>query len=65
MTAAVKHFLESFERLSTNEQHEAAREILRRSMDHAYGPLTDEALAEIAEESFLGLDRREEADERA
>jgi hypothetical protein len=65
MTTAVKHLLESFQRLSTNEQHEAMREILRRNLAQPYGPLTDEALAEIADESFLDLDQREAADERA
>jgi hypothetical protein len=65
MTIAVKHLLESFDQLSPNEQHEAAREILRWSMEQPYGPLSDEALTEIAAESFLELDRREKADEGA
>lgn len=59
MTSAIQHLLESFERLSTSERREAAREILRRSMEQPYGALSDEALAEIAESSFVELDRRD------
>ena len=65
MTTAVKQLIESFEQLSTNEQHQAVRELLRRSMEPSYGPLSDEALNEIAEESFLELDQREASNERA
>jgi hypothetical protein len=49
--------LESFDRLSVAEQHDAIREILLRCESQ---PLTDDALTEIANESFLELDRREQ-----
>lgn len=63
MTAAVRSILESFERLSDAEQHQAATEILRRTATLDYPPLDDEALAQIAELTFLELDAREAADE--
>ena len=65
MTTAVKQLIESFEQLSTSEQRQAVKELLRRSMEPSYGPLSDEALTEIAEESFLELDQREASNERA
>jgi DNA-directed RNA polymerase specialized sigma54-like protein len=65
MTTAVKHLIESFEQLSTNEKREAVREILQRSVNEPHEPLSDDALIEIAEESFLELDRREAANETA
>jgi hypothetical protein len=65
MTTAVKHLIESFDRLSTIEKREAIREILRRSMNEPHEPLSDDALVEIAEESFLELDRQEATNESA
>jgi hypothetical protein len=65
MTTAVRHLIDSFEQLSTSEQREAVREILRRSMSEPLAPLSDDALSEIAEESFLEFDRREGINENA
>jgi hypothetical protein len=62
MTTAVKRLLASFEALSESEQREAALELLKRALPESYGPLPDEALVEIAEQSFLEYDAREAAD---
>ncbi len=64
MTSAAKDFIESFERLSTSDQREVAREILRRDMPPDYGSLSEDALVEIGAESFLELDRHEQAHDR-
>lgn len=62
MTASVRLLLESFERLSDSERYEAAVEILRRTPLEDDGPLDDETIDRIAEESFLEYDAREAAD---
>jgi hypothetical protein len=61
MVTAVKDLLTAFDRLSADEQREAA-EILRRTRDTDYPPIDDEALARIADETFLEYDAREAAD---
>jgi hypothetical protein len=60
MTTAVRALLESFEALSQAEQQEAAIELLR----HFKSPqeLSDNALVELVEGVFRGLDERESAD---
>jgi len=64
MTSTVQQFLESFDRLSADEQREAASEILQRTRDLDYPPLDDETRDRLAEEVFLELDAREAADGR-
>ena len=64
MTSSVRSFLESFENLTEHEKHDAAAEILRRTIPTEYPPLDDEALAQIADLTFLELDAREAADEQ-
>jgi hypothetical protein len=62
MTQAVQQLLAKFDSLSKEEQHVAAVEVLRRATPGDDGPLTDEALLELADALFVELDRQEEAD---
>ncbi len=64
MTRSVQDLLDTFDRLPEVEKREAASEILRRVRGFTFAPLSDEELILSAEELFLELDRREEADER-
>ena len=61
MTQAVQQLLATFDKLSEEEQHIAAVEVLRRAPPEE-AALTDEALVEITDAIFLELDRREDAD---
>jgi hypothetical protein len=61
MSSAVQELIVRFEQLTEEERRDATREILRRAVPEGYGPLSDEDLVTIAEESFLEMDRREEA----
>jgi hypothetical protein len=65
MTAIVRQLLDSFDRLSVADQHEAAIEILRRSLPINFPPLDDQTLIQSAEELFLNLDAQEAAGESA
>lgn len=60
--ATVQYLLDTFDSLPPPERHEAAIAILRRVADLDYGPLDDESIDRIAEESFLEYDAREAAD---
>ncbi len=62
MTTAVKQLLKTFDNLSAGERREVTLELLRRSAMEDYGPLSDDALAELADETFLELDAREAED---
>lgn len=59
MSSAVQEILARFEKLSEEERRDATREILRRTVPADYGPLSDDALAELADEIFVELDKRE------
>jgi hypothetical protein len=59
MTTAVKELLNRFERLSEQEQQEAARAILVRTAQMDSPELSDEQLTALADEAFLELDQRE------
>jgi len=59
MTTGVRQLLQEFDQLTASEQSDAVREILRRTIAAPVPPLSDDALVEIGEESFLELDRRE------
>ncbi|WP_199315322.1 hypothetical protein [Aerosakkonema funiforme] len=59
MTASVENILNSFELLSKSEKRQIASEILKRTLSFDFPSLTDEELAESAEEIFLQLDKRE------
>lgn len=62
MTTGANDVLKSFERLSPGEQQEVASEILRRVIDLETPPLSDDQLAQLADDLFVELDRREEED---
>jgi hypothetical protein len=62
MTRSVEDLLDTFDRLPDDEKREAASEILRRIRRLEFGPISDNELIVSAEELFLDLDRREEAD---
>jgi len=59
MTADIKEILNDFELLSDNEKKYLASEILRRTVQFDFPPLTDNELIQSAEKLFLDLDRRE------
>ncbi len=59
MRTAVQDVLHAFQRLSPDEQREAAAVILRCVAELDYPPLDDEALAQIADLSFQEYDARE------
>jgi hypothetical protein len=64
MTASVANLLESFDRLSEPERHEAVTEIMRRVAELDYPPL-DDAMTHAAAMTFEELDARESAVEGA
>jgi len=51
----------AFDRLRDDEKREALYEILQRTRDFELPPLDDEALAQIADQTFLEYDAREAA----
>lgn len=65
MSISVQNLLNSFERLSESEKWEMTLEILNRTLSFDFPALTDEELAQSAEELFLELDKRELASERS
>lgn len=64
MTRSVQELLDTFDHLPDAEQREAASEILRRVRKFAFELPSDNELIAAAENLFLELDQREEADER-
>jgi hypothetical protein len=63
MTQNVRHVLDEFDRLTRDEQQEAALEILQRTLRDEQLPLSDDDLARLADQVFLDLDAREVAHE--
>ena len=63
MTQNVRHVLDEFDRLSRDEQQEAALEILQRTLGDEPLPLSDDDLIRLADQVFLDLDAREVAHE--
>jgi hypothetical protein len=61
MSEVVQALIASFDALSEAQQHEAAVEILRRSLPSGEAEMSDDALVLAAEELFLDLDAREAA----
>lgn len=59
MTALVQELLNTFERLTDSERLELLGEILKRTVDLDFPPLSNEDLVLNAEEIFLELDRQE------
>ena len=62
MTTAVRQLLQSFDALSEAEKQEAVAEVLRRAARAVPPDLPEDALVAAAEELFLDLDSREDAD---
>lgn len=65
MTPSVQELLDTFDRLPEEDKREAASQILGRVRRIDVDPISDEELILSAEELFLHLDRREEANECA
>lgn len=59
MSASVKQILEEFQLLTPGDQREAAAAILRGLAELDYPRLEDEALSQIADESFKEYDAYE------
>jgi hypothetical protein len=59
MTALVKELLDTFDRLTDSERLDLVSEILKRTVDLDFPPLSDEDLALNAEGIFLELDGQE------
>ena len=62
---SVQQMLDTFERMPEAEKKEFAAEILRRTSNLEYGPLSDEELTLNAEQIFLELDRQEAASDKS
>ncbi len=59
MTALVQELLNTFDRLTDSERLELVLEILKRTVDLDFPPLSDNDLVLNAEEIFLELDKQE------
>jgi hypothetical protein len=59
MTALVQELLNTFDRLTDSERLELVLEILKRTVDLDFPPLSDDDLVLNAEEIFLELDEQE------
>lgn len=62
MTRTVAELLDTFAHLPDEEKREVASAILRRVRDFSFEPPADNELISAAEDVFLELDRREDAD---
>lgn len=60
MSALVQELLKTFDRLSDSERLELVGEILKRTVDIDFPPLSDEDLVLNAEGIFLELDKQED-----
>lgn len=65
MSTQTQAVLTSFDALPEAGKYEVALEILRRTKDVEFPPLTDEGLVANAEAIFLELDQRELSDEHS
>ncbi len=65
MNVQTQNILTSFDDLPEIAKYEVAVEILRRTKDFKFPPLTDDDLVANAEAIFLALDQREMNDEHA
>ncbi|MEX0867383.1 MAG: hypothetical protein WD030_08485 [Pirellulales bacterium] len=59
MIRAVEELLTSFDNLPEQFQQQALVEILQRVTAREYGPLSDEALCDIADQTFQRIDEEE------
>ena len=62
MSTDSQHLIASFEALPIGEQRAVMAELLRKAAQWDNPPLTDDELAQLADETFLELDRREAED---
>ena len=65
MNSQAQTILASFDMLSEKTRYEVAIEILRRTKNMNFPPLTDDDLVANAEAVFLELDQRELTNERS
>lgn len=65
MSISASEVIKSFDALPDAARREVALEILRRTRDFDFPPLTDDDLITNAETIFLELDQREMNDERS
>ena len=63
MPTTVHDLLESFEQLPVSQKQEVVREILRRTIDTDFPPLSDDDLVAMAEEMFQQFDTMESEDD--
>lgn len=59
MTALVQELLNTFDQLTDSERLDLVLEILKRTSDLQFPPLSDEDLVRNAERLFLELDEQE------
>ncbi|MDR3554228.1 MAG: hypothetical protein P4L55_05705 [Syntrophobacteraceae bacterium] len=62
MTLSAQHIIDSFERLPESEKRKVTCEILRRSVQFEFPPLSDEEFVAAAEDLFAALDDGEAED---
>lgn len=62
MTVAAAKVIDEFKKLEPGEQRSVWNELARTVMASDYGPLSDEELTAIADQTFVLLDKEEEAD---
>ncbi len=65
MTAVASKFVDEFKRLDPAEQRLVWHELAQILAPSGYGALTDEELTAIADQTFVLLDKEEEADAQA
>lgn len=59
MSTTVEQILKSFDLLPNIEKQHLMKELLLRTSDIDFGPISDDELTMIAEEQFLELDAQE------
>ncbi len=62
MTVAAAKLIDEFKKLDPSEQRSVWNELARAVMATDYGPLSDEELTAIADQTFVLLDKEEGSD---
>ncbi len=62
MTTAAAKVVDEFKKLDANEQRAVWNELARTVMTAEYEPLTDDELTDIANQTFMLLDKAEATD---
>lgn len=65
MGTPAENLISTFDQLPESEKREVAANILRRTLEIEFPPLSDDELVLSAEDTFLELDSREAEDARA